>query len=143
MQQKEQTLRTIEETDYLQWQLDSKFLKVIKDRVVNAAHNRHLSYLRAFLSEKGLTDATEQFDPIDLTLYTSGRLQTDNDWLVDKLEQLEQQHVKDEEIWLERMRIELDKARHCDECQMLTNRIDLLARQVPEQQELEHYKSTL
>lgn len=86
MSLKDQTLRTIEEQDYLQWQIDSKFMQVIKDRVVINAHNRHLTYLRAFLEEQELSDTSEQFDPVDLTLYISRRLQTDNDWLVGKLE---------------------------------------------------------
>ena len=51
MSLKDQTLRTIEEQDYLQWQIDSKFMQVIKDRVVINAHNMHLTYLRAFIEE--------------------------------------------------------------------------------------------
>lgn len=38
-------------------------------------------------------------DPIDLSLYVCRRLQGDNDWLVDKLAQVEQQRVADEKLF--------------------------------------------
>ena len=63
-------------------------MQIVRDRILKAAQTRHVSYLQAFLGEKeasaqgqGLT----AFDPIELAIYISRRLQTDNDWLVDKL----------------------------------------------------------
>ena len=51
---------------------------------------RHASYLEAFLSEKQEAgDSKQLFDPIELALYICRRLQTDNDWLVDKLASVE------------------------------------------------------
>ena len=56
---------------------------------------RHTSYFEAYLAEMGANaegsgaDLAEvTFDPIELSLYISRRLQTDNDWLVDKLAQV-------------------------------------------------------
>lgn len=40
--------------------------------------------------------------------------------------------MNEEELWLERMRIEVEKAQECNNCEQLTNRLDLLAKQVPE-----------
>ena len=51
------------------------------------------------MSEKGLTDTNCHFDAIELSLYIGRRLQTDNDWLVDKLAQVEKQRVIDDEVW--------------------------------------------
>ena len=75
-------------------------MKVIKERVIAASQKRHLTYLRAFMQENDLSETSDHFDPIDLALYISQRLQTDNDWLVGKVEHLEQQTVNDEELWL-------------------------------------------
>ena len=72
---------------------------MVKERIINAARSRHPSYLKAFLSEKGLTDTNCHFDAIELSLYIGRRLQTDNDWLVDKLAQVEKQRVIDDEVW--------------------------------------------
>ena len=43
------------------------------------------------------------------------------------------------------MRLEVEKAQQLgnDNCEMLNHRIDLLARQVPDEKELLHYKSTM
>ena len=63
-------------------------MKLVRERILKAAQSKHVSYLQAFLSEKEQEAKAEEgftFDPIELSLYISRRLQTDNDWLVDKL----------------------------------------------------------
>ena len=77
-------------------------MELVRDRILKTVQARHASYFKAYLSEKGLTTPGQMFDPIDLVLYVSTRLQSDNDWLVDKLAQLEsvrssQQAIIDEQ----------------------------------------------
>ena len=64
-------------------------MQVIRERVLQTSKTHHASYFRAYINDKGLQQ-TGQLDPIDLSLYVCKRLQGDNDWLVDKLAQVEQ-----------------------------------------------------
>ena len=67
----------------------SKSLKFFLVVLLQAVKNNHPSYFKAYLSEKGAQQPGQKFDPIDLSLYVCTRLQGDNDWLVDKLAQVE------------------------------------------------------
>ena len=93
--------KTINElTEKSNWQEDSKYMHFVRERILQSVQIRHASYLEAFLSEKQEAgDSKQLFDPIELALYICRRLQTDNDWLVDKLASVEKQRVADENIW--------------------------------------------
>jgi len=129
--------------DRSKWQQDSTYMRLIKDRILKAAQSRHASYLKAFISEKGVSEEHHAFDSIELTLYICRRLQTDNDWLVDKLAQVERQRAADEEIWAQRLKHESEKNQRCESCEIISNRINILAREVPSAQQLTDYKSAL
>lgn len=51
-------------------------MQIVRDRILKAAQNRHVSYLQAFVSEKAATsqDGLTAFDPIELAIYISRRL---------------------------------------------------------------------
>ena len=83
----------------------------------------------SFLEENGLADADQPFDAIKLAIFISSRLQDDNDWLVDKL-------ASDvPETW----RINRGE---CSE-HINSEKLDTIARLIPSQDQITHYKSTL
>ena len=60
-------------------------MEIVRDRILDAVKQQHQSYLQDYLSEKDLNKPGQLFDPVDLALFVCGRLQTDNEWLLDKL----------------------------------------------------------
>lgn len=85
----EESIRALTENERVNWKEDSNYIRHVRERIVKTAQSRHSSYLEQYFQEKGCSVQDEasmqQFDPIDLALYICRRLQTDNDWLVDKL----------------------------------------------------------
>ena len=65
------------------------------------------------------------FDPIELSLYISRRLQTDNDWLVDKLAQVEKQRVAEEEMLTYRLQQEAQNTINV-KCDIMDHKMELI-----------------
>ena len=74
-------------------------MQVVRDRIVQTVQAHHASYFKAYLNERCLQQPNENLDAVELSLYVCKRLQGDNDWLVDKLAQVEQQRIADEKLF--------------------------------------------
>lgn len=114
------------------WQDDSKYMQQVKERILKVCQSKFASYLTLFLNDKGISDPSQPFDAVELSLYICRRLQTDNDWLSDKLSMVEKQRAMDEDLWSERLRVETEKVANCDNCALLINRMDMIVHEMPD-----------
>ena len=75
-QRHELAIQALTERERSSWQEESGYMQIVRDRILKAAQNRHVSYLQAFVSEKAATsqDGLTAFDPIELAIYISRRL---------------------------------------------------------------------
>lgn len=73
-QRLEQSLQAALDRESREQSSESKYLKLIRERILSAAQSSYASYLQAFLSSKGVDESSVAFDAIELSLYISKRL---------------------------------------------------------------------
>ena len=102
------------------------------------------------MNERGLQQPNQNLDAVELSLYVCKRLQGDNDWLVDKLAQVEQQRIADEKLFRSTMedgqpphQTQSRQSQVYQQCDNLELKLDMLKRDTVGPQECEDYKRVL